>query len=208
MNLPGIDVLPPARLRQKALSQWFTPDSLAARLVRWAGHLPHNADVLEPSAGNGAILRHTPSSWRVDAVELDPKFAAVIDGAWSHVRVECCDYLERPAPYMRYALTIQNPPYEDGADGRFLEKAMRESERVIALCRLNVVTGKGRHERVWSQVDSGEWTLSGLAFLVGRPSFSAAGESSDSPLSDFVAIDMRRSVAGLPRKQTRVEWWT
>lgn len=207
--LPGVDTLPPVALRQKALSQWFTPPALATRLVRWCGGIPAMR-ALEPSAGNGQILRalrERSEGTEIDAVELDPRFAGKLMGFDQLVHVECCDYLTRPAPQRLYDLTVMNPPYEDGADGRFIAKAMDESERVIALCRLNVVTGKGRHERVWSRVDSGEWDLVGLAFLVGRPSFSAAGEESDSPLSDFVAIKLRRP-ANLPRVETAVEWWT
>jgi predicted RNA methylase len=203
LTLPGVETLPPQSLRQVALSQWFTPERLAARLVRWACVRPH-MHVLEPSAGDGAIekaIRLSCDTAFITAIEIDPAFAN------KHGFI-CEDYLAAPAPITRYDLAILNPPYEDGADGKFLAKAMDESERVVALCRLNVVTGKARHERVWSRVDDGSWTLSGLAFLVGRPSFLAAGLATDSPLSDFVAIKLRRTSPGIPAKATHVEWWT
>ena len=201
----GVDTLPPDRLRQKALSQWFTPAPLAARLVAWAGAIKVGESVLEPSAGGGAIvdaIRARQTHAVIDAVEIDPAFASKLDG---RARVHVGDYLSRPAPAAPYGLCIQNPPYEDGADGRFIAKAMDESERVIALCRLNVVTGKARHERVWSRIGD-EWWLVGLAFLVGRPSFSAAGVDSDSPLSDFVAIKLSRRER-YDMRATQVEWW-
>lgn len=211
LTLPGFDVLPPERLRQRALSQWFTPAALAERLVRWAGPLRRETHILEPACGSGAVLsailaRHAGA--RVDAVEIDPRFAdearaAAGSGA---VSVDCADYLARPAPAEPYSLAIMNPPYEDGLDGAFIAKAMDECERVIALCRLNVITGKARHERVWSRVGTGEWWLVGLAVLVGRPSFSAAGAESESPLSDFVAIKLSRRES-YDARGTQVEWW-
>lgn len=214
LALPGVDTLPPERLRQKALSQWFTPAPHAARLVAWCGDVladvarTGDGIVLEPSAGHGALvhaIRERSDLVRIDACEIDPRFRSRLVG--ERVRVEIGDYLTRPAPEEPYAVGISNPPYEGGMDGAFLEKLMSECDRVVALIRIAALTGKDRHQRVWSRVDGHRdgWWMPGLAFLVSRPSFLAAGEATDSPLSDFVAVKLSR--IGEPRP-TAVEWWT
>ncbi len=70
---------------QQQLQQFFTPDALADRMVRELGELPANfADVLEPSAGNGqlvrAVMRAHPTA-RVVAWDIDPAMHGKIDGA-------------------------------------------------------------------------------------------------------------------------------
>lgn len=214
--LAGVDMtprhaeraMPPESHRPKTLSQWFTPPELAIRLVEWAGRPMVGATVLEPSAGGGAIVDAVLDVFpapQVTVCELDEThvgpLAARLTGL--SVRVECCDYLRRPAPAERFAICVMNPPYEDGLDGAFIAKAMDESDIIVALCRLNVVVSKTRYESVWSQIGS-VWELAGLAFLVQRPSFLLAGRETDSPLSDFVAIKLVRS---RKRMDTRVEWW-
>ena len=204
LSLPGVDIeararqrgiaLPPDGARQAPLSQWFTPPDLAARFVAWCEVMPEWT-VLEPSAGDGALVRPLRKSCRhVEAVEVDPAFSE--RHGW-----ETGDYLTRPAPATRYDMVVMNPPYEDGVDGRFLAKAMDEATRVVALVRLNVLVGQERYARAWSRVGA-EWSLAGVAFLVGRPSFSAAGQATSSPLSDFVAVKLTREM--MP---TMVEWW-
>jgi predicted RNA methylase len=214
------EMLPPRAQRQAALSQWFTPPDLARRVVEWCGRPPLSWRVLEPSAGSGALVEAmlgwecsgsgiiTPS--QLTAVEIDPAYAdhlrAVCAEDDEPARVECCDYLTRPAPAEPFDLVVMNPPYEGGADSLFVAKAMDESRRVVALVRSAFFYGAARHNRVWSRVESRDWRLVGVAHLRSRPSFSAGGEDSGSPLSDFMAIKLSRvacdDVAG-----TSVEWW-
>jgi predicted RNA methylase len=187
------------------LSQWFTPPTLALRLAEWAGRPKAGARVLEPSAGGGALcyaVLAVHDRIVLTPVEVDDAHATALANRLG-ITVECCDYLRRSKPSSRYDLCIMNPPYEDGLDGAFIAKAMDESDMIVALCRLNVVVSKARYESVWSRVGSA-WELSGLAFLVQRPSFLLAGRKTDSPLSDFVAFKLVRS---RKRIETRVEWW-
>lgn len=208
------ETLPPARDRQAALSQWHTPDALGARLAEWTGRLPRSSRVLEPSAGSGALVRPMldGGAWalsspaQITACELDPRWAAHLRETCPGVAVEEGDYLARPEPAEPYDLALMNPPYEGGADSLFVAKAMRESRRVVALVRSAFLHGAARHERVWSQVERGDWRLVGIAYLVGRPSFSAAGEASGSPLSDFIAIKLSR-IWHEADPRTGVEWW-
>lgn len=205
LSLPGIDTLPSPEHREVKLSQWFTPADVATRMVESA-RLIRNARVLEPSAGHGALVSAVLQSMlsaRVDAVEIDPDVAARIatDG---RVRLEVCDYLTRAAPAEPYDIAVMNPPYEGGLDGLFIEKAMRECLRVIALIRIAALCGKDRYERVWRHVESGEWRCVGIHPFVSRPSFLAAGESSESAKSDFVVVRLTRvdGTAAAP-----MEWW-
>jgi predicted RNA methylase len=211
MTLPGLDALPPERLRQKALSQWHTPADAASKLARWTGAASRAWRVLEPSAGGGALIRPlldiAPAA-SVDAVELDPRWANRLrdELGGDRVRVECANYLTRRAPREPYDLSLMNTPYEDGLDGLFLAKAMAESRRVTALVRLATLAGQARHREVWSRVESGEWHLAALAVFSARPIFLAAGEESDGGKTEFAAVKLERADVAT-RTGTQVEWW-
>lgn len=213
------ETLPPSRDRQLALSQWHTPDALAVRLVEWSGRPPRTWRVLEPSAGAGALVRPwldggalaLADASQITACEIDPRWSAHLRETCPGVCVEDVDYLARPAPAEPFDLTVMNPPYEGGADSLFVAKAMNESRRVTALVRSAFFYGAARHNRVWSRVESRDWRLVGVAHLRSRPSFSAGGEDSGSPLSDFVAIKLSRASGdgeALGSVGTCVEWWT
>lgn len=214
LSLPGVDTLPPVALRQKALSQWWTPGDAADRLAAWCGDMGRIHSVIEPSAGDGALvsaLCHRQPTLAVDAIEIDPRHIDALrerTADFYGVHVECCDYLTRRAPDHLYDLALANTPYEEGLDSRFLAKLMDESTRVVALVRLAMLETQRTHERVWSRIDDGSWMLSGMAIFVRRPVFIAPGASSTGGMTAFAAIKLRRSEAGIPRKQTAVEWWT
>lgn len=204
------EMLPPVAMRQKALSQWWTPEDIATRVVAWAGPLPHGASVLEPSAGGGALVRavfalNAKRCPHVEALDIDPLAVARLRLISEPLFApEVADYMTRRAPRERYARTYMNPPFEDGQDGRHVAKAMGESEEVVALLRLNALSGLDRRELVWSQVGS-EWWMRGLAIFSSRPSFLAAGAATGSPLSDFCCVHLTRE-----RHDARgclVEWW-
>lgn len=212
LALPGIDTLPPQSMRRTALSQWFTPMDIALRMARWAGNV--GGRVLEPSAGNGALVRAWASRAYqreedlgyddsecsgVDAIDIDADLAR--EHGW-----ECANYLGRGAPAERYGLALMNPPYEDGLDGAFLAKTMDECDRVIALVRLAALAGSGRHTSVWSRVEGNVdgWWMPGLAIFSSRPVFDGPPDASGSAKSDFVCVKLSR--VGEPGR-TAVEWW-
>jgi hypothetical protein len=192
------------------LSQWFTPAPLALRMARWAGPDVIRGRLLEPSAGGGALIRAAieagASSARIEGVELDMRWydRLVADDALAGAHFELGNYLMRPAPAVRYDLTLTNPPYEGGLDGIFLEKTMAESMRVIALIRTVAANGKARHKRVWSRCGIGrEWTVTGWANLVERPDFG--GEHGAK--ADFIVVKLSRAELGEPAV-FQPEWWT
>jgi len=217
LTLPGVDVSMPSS-GARDMSQWFTPTPLAERLVDWMG-VPKKATVIEPRAGNGAIVRalvRDPSKVsRIDAVELDASHVRTLESIPHRdcislkLNVECADYLTRPAPSERYDYGVANPPYENDLDAKFAAKLMDECDRVIILVRAVFFNGLGRYERVWSRVDADEWRICGVAHLVRRPSFLLGGVEQGGAQADFVAIKMiRAGNPGGPHAPTlRPEWW-
>lgn len=220
-TLFSLDEMAP-RIDREALSQWFTPPALAARMAGWClPVLGAGMRILEPSAGRGALIEGIRARVRLDrkwrgstcasiahitAHELDPRHVAYLRGL-DDTRVDVVegDYLAAPAPVERYDLAVMNPPYESGNDGRFLEKAMNESDRVIALVRLVALAGQERYRRVWSRVGEGrEWVMPGLAILSARPDFGGA----DGAKADFAVVKLRRAELGETyAARTAVEWW-
>lgn len=183
-----------------ALSQWFTPEPLARRLVQWAG-VGTGMRVLEPSAGSGAIVRELaerqPAS--IVAVEIDAALTCGLRARFGHpdpVQVVHGDFL-RIAP-LPVDVAVMNPPYEGGQDLAFVTRALEWAPRVVALLRLAFLAGSKRYRELW-QCN----TLSRLEILRSRPRFSG---SSGSPKSDFAAFDIQRGRAPVGHA-TRVEWW-
>lgn len=193
-------------MRRDALSQWDTPQWLARRAVRWQG-VPRR-HVLEPSAGLGALVAaqlELSDTTRITACELDPLRVAHLRERFDCKPVTVCEgnFLDRPLPRKRFDLALTNPPYENGADGAFVARCMDVSDRVIAILRTNALHGNARYEQVWSRVQSGEWSMLGLAYCVGRPRFSGTTRS---PESDFVGVQLARSHLS-PGAMCSVEWW-
>lgn len=207
MTLPGIDMEP--ALDRLALSQWHTPPALALRMAKWAGGAIRLSRILEPSAGGGALVRAAieceAKAGAIDAIELDPRWATKLRDIGGGLRIENRDYLVRPARDHRYDLCLQNPPYEGGMDGRFLGKAMDESDRVIALVRTVALHGDERFRTVWRRCQAdGDFALIGLAILSARPDFG--GEHS--AMADFCVVKLaRRSLRLAEQTGTHVEWW-
>lgn len=202
---------------QRDLSQWFTPEALAERVTAWAWPSMHRpVSVLEPSCGDGAFVRAAlRRGGFVHAYEIDPAMARrcseLVDAEreglapWEGATVQ--DYLAEPALITRHDIGLLNPPYEDGADGRFLSKAMDECDRVAGVFRTAVLDGKERREGIWSRVQSGEWCVSGIAFL-GRVVFRIPTDRKpQSASTDFVALKLRRASVG-QHFYTELEWWS
>ncbi len=193
------------------LSQWWTPVSIAERMVAWCGSIMPRT-ILEPSAGCGRLVDACNARWsgaRVTAHELHGPTAETLAARYRgdlRTTVLRGDYLEAPAPRERFDLCVMNPPYEHGFDGRFLAKAMDESVRVVALVRLVALAGQARHREVWSRIDAGEWHIAGLAVFAARPEFDpgvAVGEREvTSAQADFCVVKLTREPT-----RTSVEWW-
>lgn len=207
-------------------SQWFSPPDIARRMRDWAGRQTFGR-ILEPSAGSGNLVHvarfdrspdftEAKTKSVVHACELDPYYLDRLaerfqdDVNEEDVRLVGGSYLDWESP-RRFDLGLANPPYEDGLDGEFLAKMMGECDRIVALVRLACLAGAGRHAKVWSRLDRGDWRMPGLAIFSSRPQFQAGravGErkEGDSAKADFCVVKLSRAHLG-ETSNTAVEWW-
>lgn len=133
----------PGTNRDHSLSQFFTPPKLAAKLIEWAGGLCcvdaclHDKRVLEPSAGNGTIVRELVKAGAiVHACEIDTRYrdelCDLLPSKPGH-RVWCGDdFLEVPT-LQNYDLVCGNFPFHLDLDGQFTLHALKFAPRVCAI---------------------------------------------------------------------------
>jgi hypothetical protein len=105
--------------------QWYpTPAEVVDELLA-AAELCKGLEVLEPSAGEGAIaLAAAQAGCAVDCVELDTGRAQAIERAGVARKVWCADFLAMP-PRPVYHAVVMNPPFARNADTRHVEHARR-----------------------------------------------------------------------------------
>jgi predicted RNA methylase len=109
--------------RQQA--QYFpTPTAVVERLVELA-QLQPGMEVLEPSAGSGAIATALAAQGAiVDCVERDPSYAAALADTGTARALRAADFLHVP-PQPQYDRVVMNPPFTKGADMAHVEHALR-----------------------------------------------------------------------------------
>jgi SAM-dependent methyltransferase len=110
----------------KETEQWFeSPEWLAERLVQ-AALLTPGMEVLEPSAGRGAIARQVAAAGcSVDCVEVNGERAQVIiDGGYAR-KVTVGDFLAQPPVPDSYDAVVMNPPFAGHADEHHVLHALR-----------------------------------------------------------------------------------
>mgnify|MGYP001607305160 FL=1 len=113
-------------LREKRQdAQYFpTPGAVVQRLVKLA-RLKPDMEVLEPSAGSGAIATAVAAAGGlVDCIERDPGYAATLTDTGVARTVRVGDFLTAPAE-PRYDRVVMNPPFTKGADMTHVEHALR-----------------------------------------------------------------------------------
>lgn len=196
--------------RDLSLSQWLTPPELAQRVVEWAGPpiSPFKEwRVLEPSAGNGALVRPLLAAGaQVCAVELDTRYFDALVELNPSGRVIAGNFLKlEPDDAMqlgRFDLVVTNPPYEEGQDVQFILHALKFAPRVVGIFRSALLHGATRKRELWSQVRPTR-----LAFLSERPKFGEGnGARSDFMVAELVSLRYPELHAGGPHPIT-VEVW-
>lgn len=96
-----------------------TPPEVVEKMLQWAGIEP-GMEVLEPSAGTGAILDaclRVNGSGNVTAVEINQTLAnRLADRYPPRVRVRCADFLECNGDLGKFDRVLMNPPFDHGSD--------------------------------------------------------------------------------------------
>lgn len=195
----------------RELGQWHTPPKLAKRIVE--RFLCAGDFVLEPTAGGGALVGPAlEAGCYVRAMDIDERWtAAMRDRFGAEIRsgvlsVDRENYLE--APIAGRPIVLMNPPdaSKQGLDVvDFMSKALDDAGpmgSVVALVRLNALTGAARHSRVWSRA-----RLTAVCHLVSRPSFGPSGG-----MQEWVVVRYGLPAHGVHTAEyvsrPLVEWWS
>lgn len=204
--------------RDLALSQYFTPPELAQKVVEWAGvhadcrcgdpdcALPRRPmRVLEPSAGNGALVRPLVAAGAdVRAVELDERYCSELaELMWGRrgCTLACPTNFLEMQPDAACDLCVMNCPYEDGKDVAFILHALKFAPRVVGIFQAGIEYGVDRYDDLWAHVRPTR-----LLKLKRRWFKSADGKGG---LTNYVVIELvkRESPLFTFPDHCTVEWW-
>ncbi len=119
--------------KKKTLEQFFTPEAVADRLIQ-AAEVADGLDVLEPSAGAGALIhavRRVAPAANITAAEIDPELEAGLL-ALNVAEVVIGDFATLDIG--RFDRVVMNPPFSNGADMAHVTRAfeMLRSGGVLA----------------------------------------------------------------------------
>jgi len=121
---------------KKSLGQFYTPADIASRMVDEA-YLRPGLRILEPSCGDGRIIRAIAAAfpgWPADVAmklqgfELDMKTVDRLrqDITCPAIHIVRADFLNmEPKRYGLFDRVLMNPPFNDGADIKHIEHALR-----------------------------------------------------------------------------------
>lgn len=107
---------------KKQFQAFFTPPEVVGQVMLWADVEGHR--VLEPSAGNGALVGACLASGatQVDCVEINPEHRDALIGPRRVVTI--ADFLT-VEPYREFSRIVMNPPFTKNQDIRHVEHALR-----------------------------------------------------------------------------------
>lgn len=139
-----------------------TPAWCVRRYLDFRQHLPER--LLEPSAGQGAIIRAT-DAWARElfdyqwlALDINPAPGIV-----------CMDFLDpKVTADKKFDLCLSNPPYKLARE--FIEKGLTLAHEVVYLLRLNFLESEDRHDLFRKHPCD-------VRVLPNRPSFRADGST-------------------------------
>lgn len=142
-----------------------TPSDMAGRAVRLA-EIKFGDRVLEPSAGTGNLITAMGSQAEIVAVERNANLVGPLKHM-AHLAL-CADFLEvGDADIGDFDKIVMNPPFENGADIKHVEHALkflRPGGRLVA-----IVAGGPRQEKAfkhraseWEELPSGTFAGTGV----------------------------------------------
>jgi hypothetical protein len=193
--------------RDHGKSQFFTPPKLAQKLVEWAGVSPFMKGpritrVLEPSAGNGAIVRPLVAAGaEVFIVEIDQRYVTDLIGAGATGYTTGRDFLtvepDEYRPVGHFDLVVGNFPFHADLRGEFTLHALKFAPRIVAIYPSNVFYSE-RRIAMWGAVRPTR-----IAHISRRPWPGA---------TDYVALELvkRDRFIGDASivESCLTEWWT
>jgi predicted RNA methylase len=183
--------------RQRALSQWFTNPALARRMMMWVQTGGPIASVIEPSAGEGALVAAMPAHWQIVACEIDGSLLPTLSGAHPRVAVLGGDFFAHypeGAP-MQYDIAILNQPTERQQWAKFMHRALDIAKRVVSLCPTASEHG-ATNGLFWARAQ-----LDRKVILEKRPGFGGRFN----PQRDYIIVDVSRRTQSVDRPT--VERW-
>jgi predicted RNA methylase len=198
--LPDLFGEPP---RDLAKSQLFTPMWIARKLAEW---IPRGHRVLEPACGTGNLLEgllqagHRPTS--LFGVELDPRMADfALQRFDRRVAIRNADFFDIDVPNL-FDVAVMNPPFENNAHARFVERALRFVPVVVGIFPVTFEFTQERDRLLWANIA----TVSRRAIFPERVNYAGEGGMFESVALRIV----RREHPRRPGEQRHVieETWT
>lgn len=139
---------------KKEFQFFATPDDLADRLVRMAD-IKFNHSILEPSAGQGAIIKAIRRSVKVpiihyfELMELNQSFLSKIEGA----KYISPDFLKMPLPEI-FDRIIANPPFSKNQDIDHIYKmwdCLAKGGRIVTIASKHWQFASGKKEEAFKE---------------------------------------------------------
>lgn len=145
-----------------------TPSELAERVVALADIGPED-DLLEPSAGTGALIDkafHLNLQGKTVLVEINAELANRLADEYPTFTVHQADFLSLNGELGKFDRIVMNPPFERGADIKHIEHArglLNPGGRLVAIC----ANGPRQREALkptasqWHDLEPGAFKTSG-----------------------------------------------
>lgn len=122
---------------KKTYQVFETPVDLAKKIIAKAS-IKDGDDVLEPSAGRGAIARLITNPSRIECVEIQKKFCDEMANLGGFRHVECADFLTlTPDDFGQFDKIVMNPPFTGNQDIRHIRHAygfLRSGGILVSIC--------------------------------------------------------------------------
>jgi len=168
---------------KKRFQYYPTPSKLARELVELA-EIKEDDNILEPSAGQGAIVDEILKEeyWRLTLIELDKKNVDILKEKYTEIKgwIFVWDFLEDSWDINMYNKILLNPPFSKNQDVKHILKAyslLADWWRIVAIAASNILNKTTKlHEELkalnpeqleveeWAFKDS--WTMINTCILV------------------------------------------